>query len=172
MLRRVMRHTAHKHPEARQHAEAIDGTLSQEEAPTWGSSSGPAAGRVPLIDYLRDDLRQRCGAAKRQASDARRHERHFIRLSDSMNGRSRLFWTFEPCRASYLAQHRLGTRSRLTDSIPLYPVHERQQLLARKIAAYILHEQFSDDPVALRMSTADVRQHQDAFGGPERVFGR
>src|SRR5258708_8883887 len=38
-------------------------------------------------------------------------------------------------------------------------------------AAEIVDEQASHEPVALRVRAADMRQHDDALGAPERVIG-
>src|SRR5436305_569626 len=39
-------------------------------------------------------------------------------------------------------------------------------------AAEIVDEQAGDEAVALRMRSADMRQHDDALGRPERMLGR
>ena len=56
-------------------------------------------------------------------------------------------------------------------SVPRLPIDHFLQRLAFQIAPQVLDEQFRDGLVTLRMRPADMRQHEDALGGPEGVLG-
>src|SRR5512139_982912 len=60
---------------------------------------------------------------------------------------------------------------RRAPSIARLAVHHLPQRLAVEEAGEIFSEQARNEPVAVRVGAADVRQHENALGGPERMLG-